>query len=154
MAMMFWLIILIKDPMMTRFRISFKEKKILFIMLCSLMRFQWPLEVKQAHSITEPPPYLTVGTHFFVFCSTQSVCHIKAQSVNWLPSPKNNWPELVKQRLLLTVKFSGGPLMLWGCFSSKGFENLARLLFIINSLKHQENICVLSVTLVFQFISL
>ena len=43
-----------------------------------------------------------------------------------------------ENNLIPTVKYGGGSVILWGCFSSKGPGNLVRVHGIINSIKYQE----------------
>ncbi len=58
-----------------------------FMMPCTLTRFLGPLEEKQAHSITDPPPYFTVGMRCFsayssfVFRQTHSECLLPKTSI-------------------------------------------------------------------------
>ena len=43
-----------------------------------------------------------------------------------------------ENNLIPTVKYGGGSIILWGCFSSKGPGNLVRVHGIMNSMKYQE----------------
>ena len=42
-----------------------------------------------------------------------------------------------EKHLIHTVKYSGGSLMLWGCFAANGPEALVRINDIMNSTKYQ-----------------
>src|SRR4029434_5362295 len=43
-----------------------------------------------------------------------------------------------EKHLIPTVKYGGGSLMLWGCFSSKGPGHLVRIHGIMDSIKYQQ----------------
>src|SRR4029434_90025 len=43
-----------------------------------------------------------------------------------------------EKSLIPTVKFGGGSLMLWGCFSSKGPGHLVRVHGIMDSIKYEQ----------------
>ncbi|KAI4880130.1 hypothetical protein NFI96_020379, partial [Prochilodus magdalenae] len=48
------------------------------------------------------------------------------------------WLKYAEKHLMPTVKYGGGSVMLWACFSSKGPGNLVRVHGIMNALKYQD----------------
>uniref|UniRef100_A0AAR2LDN2 Tc1-like transposase DDE domain-containing protein n=1 Tax=Pygocentrus nattereri TaxID=42514 RepID=A0AAR2LDN2_PYGNA len=51
---------------------------------------------------------------------------------------RNTRAEYAEKHLMPTVKYGGGSVMLWACFSSKGPGNLVRVHGIMNALKYQD----------------
>ena len=68
-----------------RFRLEMSWYFIEFMMLGILTRFPGPLEDKQPHNITEPPPYLYTGYFlvwaFFFLCQTHLECWLPKSSI-------------------------------------------------------------------------